>query len=192
MKRLAPPFLLAAYFAFGGCLLFQIANPKPHVIRVSSNRAILNVTGEDWESWLKGDGLKLLAPGENSKILIRVISDEPVRLSGKLTANGKVHVIAPNGLVVGKDAKIDLPEPVTLSSLDLSKDRSARDIVTGERDFPIRAEVAKNGNVYALAIAEGGAIQASKPAAENRIQTYRIKEAQQAPDLQSLQIQDQD
>ncbi|MCG8601485.1 MAG: filamentous hemagglutinin N-terminal domain-containing protein [Verrucomicrobiales bacterium] len=192
MKRLVAPFLLAAYLAFGGFLLFQIANPKPHVIHVNSHRAIINVTGEDWESWLEGDGVKLLAPDENSKILIRVISDDPVRLSGKLTANGKVHVIAPNGVVVGKGAKIDLPEPVTLSSLDLSEDRSALDSATGERDFPIRAEVAKNGNVYALAIVEGGAIQASKPPAENRSNIYRIEKADQAPDLQSLKIQDQD
>ncbi|MEM7698836.1 MAG: filamentous hemagglutinin N-terminal domain-containing protein [Verrucomicrobiota bacterium] len=164
MKRLAALLLLAG-IAVGGYLLFQIAKPDPHVIQVNSDHAIINVSGEDWEEWLEGDGLKLLTPDENSTVLIRVDSEDPVEISGKLASSGGVHVIAPNGLLVGENAGFDVAAVTSTlgppAGAAQTENPEGFEIVKNGAVSPIRAELVRHGNVYALAIKEKGAVRAS-------------------------------
>ena len=70
-----------------------------------SNNAILN-----WTTFNIGSAasVNFQQPNSSSATLNRVMSNDPSALMGRLTANGKVWLINPAGIMVGKGAKIDV------------------------------------------------------------------------------------
>jgi len=84
----------------------SIAGKGSNLVTVtqSSDRAIVN-----WGDFSIGAGetTKFTQPGATSAILNRVVSGNPSSLLGSLVANGRVYLINPNGVLVGKDAVID-------------------------------------------------------------------------------------
>ncbi|WJF89011.1 filamentous hemagglutinin N-terminal domain-containing protein [Paraburkholderia bonniea] len=65
------------------------------------------------------ESLKFAQPLETSAVLNRINSANPTSILGSLTANGRVFVVNPNGVLIGKGANINVGSFVA-SSLDMS------------------------------------------------------------------------
>ena len=62
----------------------------------------------DWQSFNIGSGasVNITQPNTSSVLLNRVVGNDPSQILGKLSANGQVILINPNGIVFGKDGSI--------------------------------------------------------------------------------------
>ncbi len=71
----------------------------------TSNRAVL-----DWQSFSIGTGghVNFQQPSASSSILNRVVGIDPSVILGRLSANGMVFLVNPNGIVFGESARIDV------------------------------------------------------------------------------------
>jgi len=80
-------------------------NGNQLTIAQGSNQAILN-----WNSFNIGNqaSVRFVQPGVDSVALNRVLSNDPSSLLGQLSANGKVWLINPAGILVGQGARIDV------------------------------------------------------------------------------------
>ena len=86
------------------------------VIHQTSDRVII-----DWESFsiATGESTRFVQPGSGSAALNRVTSGAPSELHGALSANGRVLLINPNGILIGPGGRIDTAGFLA-STLDLS------------------------------------------------------------------------
>lgn len=82
----------------------------------ASSRAIVN-----WQSFSipSGHTVEFRQPDASAAFLNRVTGADPSRLHGNLTANGRIYLINPNGIVVGNGARIDTAAFIA-STLDVS------------------------------------------------------------------------
>lgn len=94
-------------------------------------RAIVN-----WKSFSIGAGntVRITQPGAGSMMLNRVTGAVPSRIAGSLTANGKVFLVNPNGVMFGAGARVSTGGLVA-STLNLSDD----DFTAGRFRFEQRA-----------------------------------------------------
>ena len=72
-------------------------------INQSTDKASIN-----WQSFNIGTGacVNITQPSNSSVLLNRVVGNDPSQILGKLTANGQVILINPNGIVFGKDGSV--------------------------------------------------------------------------------------
>jgi len=79
----------------------------------SSDRVIIN-----WDNFSigAGQGVDFRQPGARSIALNRVTGPEISQIMGELTANGQVYLINGNGIVFGKDARVDVAGLVATSA----------------------------------------------------------------------------
>ncbi len=79
----------------------------------SSDRVIIN-----WDNFSigSGQGVDFRQPGARSIALNRVTGPEISQIMGELTANGQVYLINGNGIVFGKDARVDVAGLVATSA----------------------------------------------------------------------------
>lgn len=86
------------------------------VITQASDRTIIN-----WSSFstLAGDSVRFIQPDAGSATLNRVLGGEASTLDGALTANGRVFLINPQGILIGAGARIDTAG-FTASTLDVA------------------------------------------------------------------------
>jgi filamentous hemagglutinin family protein len=84
----------------------------------SSDRVIIN-----WNNFSidAGQGVDFRQPNARSIALNRVTGPEISQIMGELTANGQVYIINGNGIVFGKDAKVDVAGLVATSA-DIGND----------------------------------------------------------------------
>jgi filamentous hemagglutinin family protein len=75
----------------------------------------------NWESFSieVGQSVDISQPGVDAVLLNRVIGADPSQLLGQLNANGRVYLINPNGVLVGRDASINTAEFMA-SALDVA------------------------------------------------------------------------
>ena len=75
------------------------------VIQQGSNAAIVN-----WQGFSIGAGesVRIQQPSASSAILNRVVGNERSDIDGRLTANGKVFLVNPNGVLFGPSAAVDV------------------------------------------------------------------------------------
>jgi len=75
------------------------------IVSQSSANAVIN-----WQGFNIGQGetVQFVQPTGNSIALNRVMGADPSIILGDLTANGKVFLINPNGILFGKDAQINV------------------------------------------------------------------------------------
>ena len=85
-------------------------------VRQESQNAVLN-----WQSFSigKGDAVVFQQPNSNAVALNRVLGADPSSILGSLSANGKVFLINPNGIVFGAGANVNVGGLVA-STLSLS------------------------------------------------------------------------
>ncbi|MDE0854499.1 MAG: filamentous hemagglutinin N-terminal domain-containing protein, partial [Nevskia sp.] len=84
-----------------------IGKPAPNgtVINQTSNSAIIN-----WQQFNIGSGdyVQFIQPSSSSVVLNRIIGGSPSSIFGDLSANGRVFLINPNGILFGKGAQLDV------------------------------------------------------------------------------------
>ena len=105
------------FFVLNGSLLFslpqqgtvvagdaQMLQENKQLEITTSDRAII-----DWRSFSidVGETTRFRQPSASSAVLNRVTGSDTSQLMGQLQANGKVYLINPHGLIIGKDAVID-------------------------------------------------------------------------------------
>lgn len=108
------PLLLALSLPLG-----LLANPSGHDVRAGTaeivhqgnlcqikagDRAIVH-----WEDFSNrpGELIHFIQPSKTSAVLNRVVGSNLSQILGDLKANGQIFLINPNGVIVGKDAKIN-------------------------------------------------------------------------------------
>jgi filamentous hemagglutinin family protein len=71
----------------------------------TSDKSVLN-----WQSFSVGaqNGVVFQQPSASSQVLNRVVGQDPSSILGSLQSNGKVWLLNPNGVLFGKDARIDV------------------------------------------------------------------------------------
>ncbi|MCM8773917.1 MAG: filamentous hemagglutinin N-terminal domain-containing protein [Candidatus Omnitrophica bacterium] len=97
------------------------------VVDISTNKMIAN-----YHSFSIGvrEGVYFRQPDSSSVALNRVVGSEPSNIMGRLSANGKVFLVNPNGIVFGKDSRVDVGGLVA-STLDISDE----DFLSGRYRF---------------------------------------------------------
>src|ERR1035438_6987906 len=163
------PFLASANPTNGtvvaGSANITAPNSATVVVTQSSNRAIIN-----WSDFSinAGELTKFIQPSAASAILNRVIGSDPSTLLGNLQSNGQVYLINPNGIVVGRGARIDAGG-FAASTLDASNSEflAGGDLhlsgQSGAAVASLGAIGASQGNVYLVAqqVTNAGSITAS-------------------------------
>ena len=112
------------------------------LITQSSQNAILN-----WQSFNIGaaESVRFAQPSSNSVAINRVLGSDPSQILGNLSANGKVFLVNPNGILFGKGASVNVGGLVA-SALDLTE----ADLTTGRYRFGgTGGEVTNLGSIYA-------------------------------------------
>src|SRR6266542_4293582 len=99
-----------------GRATFDRSLPGRLTINQGSDRLIVN-----WRDFSIGLGetTRFLQPSASSAVLNRVVTDNPSQLLGHLESNGRVFLINPNGVLVGRGATINTRGFVA-STLDVS------------------------------------------------------------------------
>lgn len=87
------------------------------VINQTSQNTTLN-----WQSFNIGTGesVRFVQPNSGAVAINRVVGSDPSRVLGNLSANGKVFLINPNGVLFGKEASVNVGGLVA-STLDLTE-----------------------------------------------------------------------
>ncbi len=88
-------------------------------INQTTNKAIL-----EWQSFNigKGEETRFNQPSSSAVALNRVLSNDPTQILGRLTANGQVFLINQNGILFGKDARVDVGGLIATTS-NINNDR---------------------------------------------------------------------
>jgi len=121
-KRPAPlPTLPSGQQVVSGNVAFSKPDSSTLNITQTSQNAIVN-----WQAFSIGkDGrVRFFQPSDNAVILNRVLGSDPSQIFGVLTANGKVFLINPRGILFGKDSSVNVGTLVA-STLDI-KDEDFR------------------------------------------------------------------
>ena len=79
--------------------------PGSTTITQSTPSAVIN-----WQSFGigKGEAVRFVQPGSDSVALNRVVGSDPSAVLGSLTANGKVFLVNPNGILFGRGAQVNV------------------------------------------------------------------------------------
>ena len=104
----------------------SFANPGPKMLEISNSPgAVIN-----WNSFSIGAGetTRFVQQNAASAVLNRVTSNASSQLLGQLASNGRVFLINPAGILVGRDAVIDTAGLV-LSTLDMNNDDFRRGVL---------------------------------------------------------------
>ena len=116
----------------------------------NSPNAIIN-----WQSFSinAGEVTRFLQQSADSAVLNRIIGQDPSQILGALQSNGRVFLINPNGIMFGKDARIDVGG-LTASTLNLANS----DFLAGKKNFSganagklTNAGTINGGQVYLIA-----------------------------------------
>ena len=110
-------------------------------IHQTSNKAII-----EWNSFdiSKGEWTQFIQPSSSAVILNRITGGDPTKILGQLTANGTVMLVNPDGILFGRDSKIDVGGLVATTH-----DIDNQDFMEGRYQFN------KPGNPSASIINEG-------------------------------------
>lgn len=128
-----------------------IARPTDRTMTIdqASDRAIV-----DWRSFSIGSGasVDIRQPDRNSAILNRVTGDADSRIHGRLSANGQVTVVNPNGIFIGANGEIQTGGGFVASTLDISN----KDFNAGELTFGGNGSSATVTNRGTISVGQGG------------------------------------
>jgi filamentous hemagglutinin family protein len=78
--------------------------PNALVVNQSSNQAIIN-----WQSFgiAAGESVQFIQPSKNAIVLNRVLGTNTSGIFGQLSANGKIFIINPNGVLFGASSSVN-------------------------------------------------------------------------------------
>ena len=152
---LSPAGVMAATLPQGG----SVSVGQGTIVTNGSNQMVIKQTtdklGINWQSFNVGaDGHVIFdQPGTHSIALNRVIGSDGSAILGKIDANGQVFLINPNGVIFGKDAKVNVGGLVasTMDITDADFKNGNYKLAAGGKN----GEIINNGKLQA---AEGGYI----------------------------------
>lgn len=118
------------------------------VITQGSNTAVVN-----WDSFSIGAQahVDFRQPGQDSAILNRVTGSTGTEILGRLTANGQVHIVNPNGIFIGPNGTVN-SQGFVASTLDISDD----DFNAGRLHYRGNGNAATVTNAGRVTIGRGG------------------------------------
>ncbi|NYE58932.1 filamentous hemagglutinin family protein [Duganella sp. 1224] len=105
---------------------------------------------------------RFIQQSSDSKVLNRVIGQDPSQILGSLQSNGKVFLINPNGVLFGAGARVDV-NGLVASSLTISN----ADFLAGKNNFTAGDVAGKVANQGTITTPSGGQIFLIAPAVEN-------------------------
>lgn len=124
--------------------------------------SITNTPGTiiNWQSFSIGAGeiTRFIQQSADSAVLNRIVGQDPSRILGALQSNGKVFLINPNGIVFGRDARVDV-NGLVASSLNLSN----ADFLAGKKYFQAGAVAGEVRNEGAITTPAGGQVYLIAP-----------------------------
>ena len=167
------PLALALAFAIGTPLALQHgfaevrAQALPSGLNVVQGQASVAVSGNrmtvtnsanallNWQSFSVGAGnaVRFEQPSAASQVLNRVVGNDPSNIFGSISSNGKVWLLNPNGVLFGRDARVNVAGLVT-STLNISNaDWQAQRLSLSASNLPgaNRAEVVNQGELRSAA-----------------------------------------
>ncbi len=114
----------------------------------SSNSAVVN-----WNSFSIGQGghVNIQQPNANASMLNRVTGNTTSEIHGRLTANGNVHLVNPNGIFIGRTGTVDAGGFVA-STLDIDDG----DFAAGRLRYQGQGNSATVSNAGRVTIGRGG------------------------------------
>ncbi|HEU4853022.1 MAG TPA: filamentous hemagglutinin N-terminal domain-containing protein [Telluria sp.] len=167
MKRLLPLLLASAFSA-------AVASPtSPSVVAGQAtfhqNGNVFTITNTpgtiiNWQSFSVGAGevTRFVQQSASSAVLNRILGQDPTQILGALQSNGHVFLINPNGIMFGKDARVDVGG-LTASTLNMTD----ADFLAGRNKFSAGAVAGNISNQGALTTATGGHVFLVAPNVEN-------------------------
>jgi len=106
----------------------------------------------NWKSFDigKNESVTFNQPTSSSAVLNRVTSADPTRINGALTANGRVFVVNPSGVMFGKAAKVDVGSLVaTTLNVDDKQFMNSGAQVLNLEDHQGSGVVSNDGQIHA-------------------------------------------
>ena len=76
-----------------------------HTKITTSNKAIINY---DSFNLSKGESVRFVQPGANSRVLNRIQSSAPTHINGRIDANGNIYFVNPSGIMFGRDSVLNV------------------------------------------------------------------------------------
>jgi filamentous hemagglutinin family protein len=120
----------------------------------------------DWNSFNIGENehTQFYQPNSNSIALNRITEGDPSQILGRLTANGRVMIINPNGVLFGRNSRIDV-NGLVASTHDIKN----HDFMNGNYNFNIpgnpKASIINKGNI---SVADQGLVAFVAPSVQNQ------------------------
>jgi filamentous hemagglutinin family protein len=128
--------------------------------------SITNTPGAiiNWQSFSVNPGeiTRFIQQSSDSAVLNRIVGQDPSRILGALQSNGKVFLINPNGILFGRDARVDV-NGLVASTLQMSD----ADFLAGRRRFSAGAVAGGVRNEGAITTPGGGQVFLVAPQVEN-------------------------
>ncbi|OON61934.1 hypothetical protein B0920_00045 [Massilia sp. KIM] len=128
--------------------------------------SITNTPGAiiNWQSFSVNPGeiTRFIQQSSDSAVLNRILGQDPSRILGALQSNGKVFLINPNGILFGRDARVDV-NGLVASTLQMSD----ADFLAGRRRFSAGAVAGGVRNEGAITTPGGGQVLLVAPQVEN-------------------------
>ncbi|WP_342119453.1 two-partner secretion domain-containing protein [Pseudoduganella sp. OTU4001] len=174
MKQNKPCQLALLSLAVAACFGSVQANPvAPQVVAGQASFQqqgnVFTVTNApntiiNWQSFSveANEVTRFLQQSADSKVLNRITGQDPSRILGTLQSNGKVFLINPNGILFGKDARVDV-QGLAASSLGMSN----ADFLAGRLDFSAQGAAGKVENQGSISTARGGQVYLVAPDVKN-------------------------
>jgi filamentous hemagglutinin family protein len=160
LKRTWLALLLAgaAFAAHGGPGAPQVLSGTASFTQQGNVFSITNTPNTiiNWQSFSIGAGeiTRFIQQDANSAVLNRVLGQDPSKILGALQSNGHVFLINPNGIVFGRDARVDVGA-LTASTLQISD----KDFLAGKRNFSAGGKPdARLSNEGAIRTTQGGQV----------------------------------
>ncbi|PKB21528.1 beta strand repeat-containing protein [Janthinobacterium sp. 64] len=155
---------------------FNAAHANPVLPQVVHGQATFNQQGNlftitntpntiiNWQSFSVNPGeiTRFLQQNAGSSVLNRITGQDPSKILGSLQSNGKVFLINPNGVLFGRDARVDVAGLVA-SSLALSN----QDFLAGKMHFKAGEQAGAVINQGTIHAGSGGQILLIAPNVEN-------------------------
>lgn len=129
-------------------------------INQASQRAVIN-----WQSFSidHGEHVNFNQPGRDAATLNRVIGNDPSAILGRLTANGNVYLVNQNGILVGKDAQINVGSLIATTANINTQDFMEGRMIFNEAGHA-DARIVNYGNIT---VQQGGLVALVAPGVEN-------------------------
>ena len=162
------PVLVAACFSTA-----QAAPTSPQVVAGQAAFAqqgnVYSITNTpntiiNWQSFSVGAGevTRFIQQSSSSAVLNRILGQDPSQIFGALQSNGRVFLINPNGVMFGRDSRIDVGGLVA-SSLNLSNS----DFLAGRNNYTAVANAGAVSNAGSITTPSGGQVFLIAPNVDN-------------------------